>query len=384
MPFLRPETRLVWLDRAAALAVLVIALLEVFGAVRTQHWNGPAAVTAAFVVAICLPLATIRERPLPSILVSAGAFTVYNAIWGQPTSAAAVFMIILVAFGAGRYHGPRARLAMGAVLAMVVAGGSHGEYHTVADLFFVGGIALAPFAAGRVVANRQRLAEQLRAQQPLIARAAVIDERARIARELHDVVAHSVSVMVIQSVAGRRLLRRDPERAEEALIAVEATGQEALRELRRLLGVLRADEDDDVVGVQPQPGLGDLPGLVASVAESGVRVELEVTGEDAPLSPGVDLAAYRIVQEALTNVIRHAGADRATVRVTRERRAVALEILDAGAGSGENGHVRGQGGGHGLPGMRERAALYEGTLEAGPRPGGGYAVRARLPVEPPA
>ncbi len=384
MAFLRPGTRLEWLDRAAALTVLGIALLEVFGAVRTQHWNGPAPVTAAFVVAICLPLATIRPRPLPSILLSAGAFTIYNGVWGQPSSAAAVFMIILVAFGAGRYHGPRARLAMGAVLAMVVAGGAHGEYRTVADLFFVGGIALAPFAAGRVVANRQRLAEQLRAQQPLIARAAVVDERARIARELHDVVAHSVSVMVIQSVAGRRLLRRDPERAEETLVAVETTGKEALRELRRLLGVLRTEDDDGAVGVQPQPGLGDLDGLVASVAESGVRVDLEVEGEAAPLSLGVDLAAYRIVQEALTNVIRHTGADRATVRVTRERRAVTLEILDAGGASRANGHEAALGGGHGLPGMRERAALYGGTLEAGPRPEGGYGVRARLPVEPPA
>jgi signal transduction histidine kinase len=374
----RPRTRLDWLEWAVASAILLDGLLEVFGLVPSQHWNGPRVVAAAFVLAIALPLATMRSHPLRSLLVSALAFAVYNAIWAQPTSSAAVFMLIVIGFGAGRYRGPHEHLLAGVIALMIVASGLRGD-NPGTDLIFVLGMTLGPFAAGRLVANRQRLAEQLRAQQPLLARAAVIDERTRIARELHDVVAHGVSVMVIQSVAGRALLRRDPDSAEEALRVIESTGKNALAELRRLLGVLRSDEDAAGVDVQPQPGLGDLDQLVASVAESGLRVDLKVSGEGAPLTPGVDLAAYRIVQEALTNVIRHAGTDRATVRVQREPRELVLEILDGGGGAGSNGG--GSGGGHGLPGMRERAALYGGELVAGPRPQGGYAVRARLPVD---
>lgn len=280
-------------------------------------------------------------------------------------------------FGWGRYRGARERLLIPAMVGVILACGLRGDDPTT-DMIFVLGVTLAPFAGGRLVANYQRLSEQLRAQQSLVARAAVIDERTRIARELHDVVAHAVSVMVIQSVAGRTLLHRDPERAQEALDVVEATGKDALAELRRLLGVLRSDDDDAPVGVQPQPGLGDLDRLLASVGDSGVQVDLEVV-DGSVLTPGMDLAAYRIVQEALTNVIRHAGTDRATVRVTHEPRAVTLEIINGG--NGTFGRSGGLGGGHGLPGMRERAALYGGELEVGPRNGGGYRVRARLPVD---
>jgi signal transduction histidine kinase len=330
-----------------------------------------------------LPLATMRARPVPSVLIVAASFGLYCAIWGTPASSAAVFVMILACFGAGRYRGAQERLVVAALAGMILLAAIRNDTHSVAVVLFFGGIAAAPFAAGRLVANRQRLADRLRAQQPLVARAAVVDERARIARELHDVVAHGVSVMVIQAAAGRTLLRRDPARAEEPFEVIEATGKQALGELRRLLGVLRADDDEAGLGLQPQPGLGDLDRLVASVAESGLRVDLIIAGESNSLTPGVDLAAYRIVQEALTNVIRHAGTDRATVRVSFEPGAVALEIVDAGGGMDKPGPGS-AGGGHGLPGMRERAALYGGELHAGPRQEGGYAVRARLPAEAPA
>jgi signal transduction histidine kinase len=375
---LRSRPRLEWLEWAAAAAVLAVGLIEVLGNVYDEHWKGPAPVSAAFVVAMALPLATMRARPVASVLIVAASFGLYCAIWGTPASSAAVFVMILACFGAGRYRGARERLVVAALVAMILAAAIRNDSHSVAVVLFFGGIALAPFAAGRLVANRQRLADRLRAQQPLVARAAVVDERARIARELHDVVAHGVSVMVIQAAAGRTLLRRDPARAAEPFEVIEATGKQALGELRRLLGVLRADDDETGLGLQPQPGLGDLEQLVAGVGESGVRVELIVSGESDGLTPGVDLAAYRIVQEALTNVIRHSGTDRATVRLAFEPGAVSLEILDEGGGKKASPSA---GGGHGLPGMRERATLYGGELQAGPREEGGYAVRARLPVE---
>jgi signal transduction histidine kinase len=382
----RPRTRSDWLEWAIAAAVLVTAVAEASGKVRGSHWNGPPAVVLVFIAVSVLPLATLRAHPVGSLAIAVPAFSLYALAFGLPASTAGVFVVILLAFGAGRYRGPRERWAVGGLAGLFVVfqlrpgSPAFSDSSTLADVLFILGIMAIPFAGGRVVANRQRLADQLRAQQPLVARAAVAGERARVARELHDVVAHSVSVMVIQSVAARTLLRRDPDRAEEALHAVEATGQEALAELRRLLGVLRTTGDpDEDGGLQPQPGLADLDALVAGAQRSGVTVDVQVSGERARLAAGVDLAAYRIVQEALTNVIRHAGTDRASVHVVHEPRALVIEVVDDGRGDGAR--APDHGGGHGLAGMRERAALYGGALHAGPRDAGGYGVRADLPLE---
>jgi signal transduction histidine kinase len=201
----------------------------------------------------------------------------------------------------------------------------------------------------------------------------VVEERARIARELHDVVAHSVSVMTVQTGAVRRLLTPDQERERETLLAVERTGREALNEMRRLLGMLRAT--DEAEGLAPQPSLRQLDTLVEQVREAGLPVELKVEGAPVDLPPGLDLSAYRIVQEALTNALKHAGPARATVAVRYGPDELELEIADDGRGA-----ANGTGTGGGLVGMRERAALVGGRLEAGPRNGGGYAVRARLPL----
>jgi len=309
----QPSTRSEWLEWGIAAVVLATAIVEATGVSRGAHWNGPFPVVVVFIIVTVVPLATIWSHPVGSIAVSVPAFAAYGLIFGQPESSAAVFIFILIAFGAGRYRGPRERWVIVAVVLLDIALQNGSSTPAIADFVFIVGIVLIPFWGGRVVANRQRLAEQLRAQQPLVARAAVADERARIARELHDVVAHSVSVMVIQSVAGRTLLRRDPGRAEEALHAVEATGKEALAELRRLLGVLRTtgEDDENQRGLEPQPGLADLETLVTNAGRSGVTVDVKVSGERDHISPGVDLAAYRIVQEALTNVIRHAATDSA-------------------------------------------------------------------------
>jgi signal transduction histidine kinase len=219
-------------------------------------------------------------------------------------------------------------------------------------------------------AERAERAERAREEE---ARAAVAEERARIARELHDVVGHSVSVMTVQAAAARRLLRPEQERERDALLVVEQTGREALAEMRRLVGVLRRPEEAPALA--PQPSLEHVDKLVAQARDAGLPVELHVEGNPVQLPAGVDLTAYRLVQEGLTNAVKHARADRAEVLVRYADGHVEITVSDDGRGGGD-----GDGGGHGLVGMRERVSVYGGELEAGPRPEGGYALRARLPV----
>jgi len=207
------------------------------------------------------------------------------------------------------------------------------------------------------------------------ARAAVTEERARIARELHDVVGHSVSLMTVQASAVRRLLRPEQQRERDALLVVEQTGREALAEMRRMVGVLRRPEEAPALA--PQPSLEHLHKLVEQARERGLQVELEIEGGPVALPAGVDLTAYRLVQEGLTNALKHSGTGRARVLVRYGAADIEVIVSDDGQGAGS-----GDGGGHGLVGMRERVAVYGGELEAGPQPEGGYRLRAKLPVAP--
>jgi signal transduction histidine kinase len=228
-------------------------------------------------------------------------------------------------------------------------------------------------AAASRHSERARLAEERARRMEEEARQAVEDERGRITRELHDVLAHSVSVMTVQASAVRRLLTPEQEREREALMTVEETGRQALAEMRRLLGIMRTDAERPALA--PQPGIGTLPELVEQVRQSGLPVELTVEGTPVKLPAGVDLSAYRIVQEALTNTLKHAGPAHAWVAVRYAGEDVEIEV--ANDGSSDNG---GDGTGHGLVGMRERVALCGGELQCGPRPGGGFKISARLPV----
>jgi signal transduction histidine kinase len=205
------------------------------------------------------------------------------------------------------------------------------------------------------------------------ARQAVSDERARIARELHDAIAHGVSVMVVQAEAAEEVLVADPSAARGALHKVQRTGREALGELRRLVGILRTPDADSELA--PQPGIANLERLVEHVQDAGLPTELRIEGEQQPLPRGVDLCAYRIVQEALTNVLKHADASQADVIVVYRDDSLVLEISDDGRGATTT-----NGSGHGLAVMRERVGLYDGDLETGLREGGGFLVRARLPL----
>jgi signal transduction histidine kinase len=243
--------------------------------------------------------------------------------------------------------------------------------------FIAVGVCLVAFALRRRAERAARLeglAVLLEREREERARAAVAAERARIARDLHDVIAHSVSVMTVQAGAARLLLEEEPERARKPLLAVEETGRQALAEMRRLFGIVRGNEAE--AALAPQPSLARLDTLLEEVGKAGLPVEVTVEGEHRVLSPGVDLTAYRIVQEALTNARKHACPARAQVTIRYAHDALDLEITNDGRRVGN-----GEGPGHGLVGMRERVALYGGELEAAPRAGGGYVVRARLPVE---
>jgi signal transduction histidine kinase len=237
------------------------------------------------------------------------------------------------------------------------------------DAFFTMGLSVGAWGLGEAVRNRKVASAEE-------ARTAVGQEQARIARELHDVIAHSVSVIVVQAAAANDVFESRPDQARSALQSIERSGRDALVELRRLLSAVRPDDGRDATG--PQPGLDRLDELVEPLRGGGLEVVVRREGPATPLPAGVDLSAYRIIQEALTNTLRHARATRADVTVSYTADAVEIDVRDDGrAVPGSDGEP----GGHGLVGMRERASLLGGTLEAGPQPTGGYRVHARLPFE---
>ena len=229
----------------------------------------------------------------------------------------------------------------------------------------------AAWTAGFLLRRRAEHVRRVEAESGELARAAVSHERSRIARELHDIVAHSVSVISVQAGAAEQYVERDPARAREHLDAVRRSAHDALTEMRRLTGVLR----DEEASYQPQPGVARLPELVEQARAAGLVVELAEEGQRAQLPPGVDLAAYRIVQEALTNARKHAGPVAAAVRVRYAPDAVEIQVENEAGPGGPGG-----GSGRGLVGMRERVRVYGGTLETGPDGNGRYRVRARLPL----
>lgn len=236
-----------------------------------------------------------------------------------------------------------------------------------------GGRRLAPSDTGSAQQHgRDELQVKLEAARTAAAQRAVAEERARIARELHDVIAHSVSVMTVQAGAVRRLLQPGQERERLALEAIESTGREALTEMRRLVGLLR--RQGTMPDFSPQPSMRAVDVLVGTICEAGLPVELAVEGEPRELAPGVDLAAYRVIQEALTNALKYAGPARAWVTVRWREDEIEVEIANDGSSV-----AAGDGMGHGLVGLRERVALVGGTIESGPRAGGGFVVTARLP-----
>jgi signal transduction histidine kinase len=329
-------------------------------------------------VLITAPIAWRRRAPLPATAVVAVGFSLQTVAGVAEVLGGFIAAIVITYAVAAHEHRRRALIGAAFVTVGIVLSALYDPANrTFADTFGNLFLFAVIWTLGRLVRSRQQRADvaELTAQErEEQARVAVRDERARIARELHDVVAHSVSVMVLHAGAARRVLHSDPARAAPPLLLVEETGRQALAEMQRLLGILR--ENGAPTSLTPQPGLDDLPALAEQVQRSGLPVELRVEGHARPLPAGVALAAYRIVQEALTNALKHAGPATASVRIAYHAHEVQLEIVDDGRGGGPGG-----GSGHGLVGMRERAALYGGEIAAGALAEGGFRVWARLPLD---
>jgi signal transduction histidine kinase len=377
------------LDALLALSLAGLALYEIWVApVLDDGLPGPRWPNTALMLLVTVPLGFRRWAPTVvfGLVLSAVALHIQlidSAHSLQPPVQDWIALLV-VFYSLGAHATRQLAIVAGAVGGAFVVGGD------VADLL-LGGTTLeetvpawfmlsAAYGIGFALRGQRvestllaRRAERLEREREQNARIAVAEERVRIGRELHDIVAHAISVIVVQSQAAQRVLDEDPPSAREALGAIETTGRQALVEMRRLLGVLR--KEDDVPVLAPSPSLAHLEDLAAHLREAGLPVELQVDGEPKPLAPGVDLSAYRIVQEALTNTLQHAGPARAHVIVRYRVDRIELEISDDGRG------VRGyRAGGHGLVGMRERAALVGGDVVAETIGGRGYTVRARLPA----
>ena len=360
------------------LAAAVFAVAAVAEVLVSPDLSGPPVLNAAVALGYALPLAWRRRAPLASLAVSSAAiFTM--ALTLTPVEHLFVpFVIVLAgAYANGAHRDGIAGLVLAALTLLGVTATM--EDRIVPDYIFPPLLGIVAWLGGRAVRTRTRLAAQLHETAARLAetsederRMAVIDERRRIAREMHDLVAHSMSVMVVQAGGARRILDRDPARALEAATMIERTGREALAEMRHLLGVLNLPEAR--AALAPQPSLAELDELIARSRAAGLPTVLDLRGERRPLPAGLDLAAYRIVQEALTNALKHSGHAPTTVTVDYGEHELALEIRDEGAGGSSSG------GGHGLVGMRERVRLYGGSIETGPADGGGWRVRARLPL----
>jgi signal transduction histidine kinase len=377
---------------AAGVGVATLATVLPFDPGSPRAW-------AAYllVLAHTLPIAVRRRWPLPVLAWGLATGVAFAALGLNLVSLsfAVLIYVYTVAARCPRRHSLAGLAATEGVLVLVwlARPRSIGDGGTLAldGLIMAAGWWLGDGTRRRqeaVDTARRRAAELERAREEL-ARRAVTEERLRIARELHDVVAHSMSIIAVQSGVGVHVIDSRPDEARKALVAVEATSRQALVEMRRLLGVLR-QEAEARDSLAPAPGLAQVESLATEVAGAGVRVEVRIEGTPSELPAGLDLSAYRIVQEALTNVVRHAGPATARVSVRYALDHVAIEVTDDGIGlesafgrrSTDSDRQR-RSAGHGIVGMRERAALYGGTLEAGPLPGGGFRVAASLPLEGP-
>ncbi len=367
------------MDIAIAAGLTVWMVAEVWA--ENLH---PAGVAVPLTIIAGASLAWRRLYPIPVALLVA-AVSIAEAAAGMTLHSAVspVVALFLVSWSIGAYEERRRAilgltlLVCGVWISMAVDLYRGTDHYVGTDFPWIGALVLAPGVLGIAFGTRTRslrAAEARTRELELERREAIASERARIARELHDVIAHSVSVMTVQAGAAEAMLKTDPERAFEPVRAIQETGRGALVEMKRLVGVLRDDDED--AGLAPQPGLGDLDRLLGQMRDAGLRVDLRIEGTKRPLPAGVDLSAYRVVQEALTNALKHAGGAPAVVTVRYGDDALEVEVTDAGSGPRQR-----RDGGHGLVGMRERVGIFGGTFDAGPSEAGGFAVHVLLPIE---
>ena len=367
-------------DAALALALFALAAGEALAGSPGLS-RGPALLAAA---GYTLPLAVRRRLPLVAAGIVLAAQVALGTLAPDGEQVTIVVASAIAVYSLGRHLPPRvadgAFAAWALVLAVAIATGDGPRESAVTEITVAVLLILVPWAAGRALRSRAvhldaltREAEALRRDRDVRTRDAVAAERARLARELHDVVTHAISVVAVQTQAVRLRLAPSQAREAEDLHGVELAAREAMGELRRLLGVLRSD--GDAPPLEPQPGLDQLPRLVERTRAAGTPVRVSVVGEPVPLSPGVDLTAYRVVQEGITNAMRHAPGAPIAVSV-RYGASLGLSVSDAGAGH----HAPAAGAGVGLAGMRERVALYGGRVDAGAHPEGGFLLDVSLPL----
>lgn len=338
-----------------------------------------------------LPL--VARRRVPYATLASALLALLALAWFDYGGIYVGYSILVGLYSVSAHRGLRGAVIAGVVTVAVLTVSyrtASWEPNAADSAFDVLAIGTA-VALGDGTRNRMRLAAEQAAriadadaEQARVARQTVLDERTRIARELHDLVAHSMSIVSVQAGVGHHLIDQDPGQAKAALATIESTSRQALTEMRRMLGVLRVDTDPSSSGevhpLEPQPGSADIAALVAEAAQSGLDVHLvvEPAGGLPELAPGVALSAYRIVQEALTNARKHAGFAEVTVTLRSDPGHLTITVDDDGRGVST---MTGDGGGFGLIGMKERAAVLGGELRAGPRPGGGFRVHAMLPTE---
>jgi signal transduction histidine kinase len=384
----RPDPRLV--DAVLAVVIAAAAFIEVWpGYVpisRVWAQMDWMAYLSPLVLALVstIPLAFRRRYPVAVLLVI-GASMIGWLLRGGESPSAVFLAFFLAIFSAGAYAIDRRRslVAYGLLGALFITlWWATGQLDSWLVFIFV--FSTGIWLAGDLLRTRtteaqehERRAVDLERQRSAALLQAAAEERARIARELHDVIAHNLSVVVIQAGAAQRVLDEQPEVAREALRQVEETGRVAMTEMRRLLGVLHKGDDEPLT--VPQPGVAGLETLLDDVRAAGLPVTLRTSGDPRTLPPGIDVSVYRIVQEALTNTLRHAEASKATVEVRYLPGGVEIEVIDDGQGTRDTRWD--SAGGYGLAGMRERAQLFDGAFEAGPRPSGGFAVRVVLPSD---
>jgi signal transduction histidine kinase len=363
----------------ALLALALAVALELQVVLGGEPGAAPASAVAA--LGITVPLAWRRRAPLAIVLAYAVICPLQAVLGGElftgdPPLIAALAAGVLTFYSLGAYAADRHATfgLLAGVAGMWTGVLASGQVDVQSFVFSAGLVGLAPWLAGRASRARRLRAEALDRERDQRARAAASEERQRIARELHDVVAHGVVLMVLQAQGARRILDHDTDRARKALEAIEETGQTALGEIRRSLGVL--SEEHARAELAPQRSLDDLGALVDEMREAGLMVDLRVEGEPRELRDGIDRSAYRVVQEALTNTIKHAGLVPTRVTVTYEPDRLVLEVADEGGCAVTDGGGAGQG----LAGMRERVRLHGGELDAHPVAGHGFVVRARIPL----
>ena len=371
-----------WADALLALVLTFISLGSVIFTGRGHRPHAIALLDALFVPLTVLPLVARRYRPLGVLAITVTAETVLLLFSDRVQVPFGVVVALYTV--ASRCERPVAARAAAWVTPPIVIGVIVNNWHGPGQVI----PKLALFAIAWLIGDNLRTrraylaklearAARLERERERQAARATLEERTRIARELHDVIAHNVSVMVVQASAGEDVFDSDPARAREALAAVASTGRDALGELRRLLGVIRPGEEEGP-SYSPQPGVSRLGELVEQVRETGLAVELSVEGSVRELPEAISLCIYRIVQEALTNTLKHAAASNARVSLRFGPEELLVRVSDDGRGIVARAEANG---GHGLIGMRERVALFGGELDAGPAADGGYGVSARLPLD---